>query len=34
MQIWLIDAIKEVAPLILTFGGAGAFKEILQGANT
>ena len=30
MQIWLIDAIKEVAPLILTFGGAGAFKEILQ----
>jgi len=30
MQNWLIDAIKEVAPLILTFAGAGAFKEILQ----
>ena len=30
MQVWLIDAIKDVAPLILTFAGAGAFKEILQ----
>ena len=30
MQNWLIDAIKEVAPLILTFAGAGAFKEMLQ----
>jgi Gnt-I system high-affinity gluconate transporter len=30
MQTWLIDAIKEIAPLILTFAGAGAFKEILQ----
>lgn len=30
MQIWLVDAIKEVAPLTLTFAGAGAFKEILQ----
>jgi Gnt-I system high-affinity gluconate transporter len=30
IQTWLIDAIKEVAPLILTFAGAGAFKEILQ----
>ena len=30
IQTWLIDAIKEIAPLILTFAGAGAFKEILQ----
>ncbi len=30
MQVWLVDAIKEVAPLTLTFAGAGAFKEILQ----
>jgi Gnt-I system high-affinity gluconate transporter len=30
MQIWLVDAIKDVAPLTLTFAGAGAFKEILQ----
>jgi Gnt-I system high-affinity gluconate transporter len=30
IQNWLFDAIKEVAPLILTFAGAGAFKEILQ----
>ena len=30
MQVWLIDAIKDVAPLTLTFAGAGAFKEILQ----
>jgi len=30
MQVWLIDAIKEVAPLLLTFAGAGAFKEMLQ----
>jgi Gnt-I system high-affinity gluconate transporter len=30
IQRWLIDAIKEIAPLILTFAGAGAFKEILQ----
>ncbi|MFD3394508.1 gluconate:H+ symporter [Aquirufa sp. OSTEICH-129V] len=27
---WLVDSIKDVAPLMLTFGGAGAFKEILQ----
>jgi Gnt-I system high-affinity gluconate transporter len=26
----MLDSIKEVAPLILTFAGAGAFKEILQ----
>lgn len=30
MQDWLLDSIKDVAPLILTFAGAGAFKEILQ----
>jgi len=30
MQVWLIDAIRDVAPLTLTFAGAGAFKEILQ----
>jgi Gnt-I system high-affinity gluconate transporter len=30
IQVWMLDAIKEVAPLILTFAGAGAFKEILQ----
>jgi Gnt-I system high-affinity gluconate transporter len=30
MQVWLVDSIKEVAPLLLTFAGAGAFKEILQ----
>jgi gluconate transporter len=29
-QQWLLDAIKDVAPLILTFAGAGAFKQILQ----
>jgi Gnt-I system high-affinity gluconate transporter len=29
-QEWLLDAIKEVSPLVLTFAGAGAFKEILQ----
>ena len=27
---WLVDSIKEISPLMLTFGGAGAFKEILQ----
>ena len=27
---WLVESIKEVSPLMLTFGGAGAFKEILQ----
>jgi len=27
---WLLDSIKEISPLMLTFGGAGAFKEILQ----
>lgn len=27
---WLKDSIKDVSPLLLTFGGAGAFKEILQ----
>lgn len=30
IQDWLLDSIKDVAPLILTFAGAGAFKEILQ----
>ena len=30
MQVWLVESIKEVAPLLLTFAGAGAFKEILQ----
>lgn len=30
IQVWLLDAIKEIAPLMLTIGGAGAFKEILQ----
>jgi Gnt-I system high-affinity gluconate transporter len=30
ISAWLIDSIKEVSPLMLTFGGAGAFKEILQ----
>jgi Gnt-I system high-affinity gluconate transporter len=30
MQVWFLDAIKEVAPLLLTFAGAGAFKEMLQ----
>lgn len=29
-QQWLLEAIRDVAPLILTFAGAGAFKEILQ----
>jgi Gnt-I system high-affinity gluconate transporter len=29
-QQWLLEAVKEVAPLILTFAGAGAFKQILQ----
>ncbi len=33
MQHWIMDASKEVAPLILTFAGAGAFKEILQLMN-
>ena len=33
MQQWILDASKEVAPLILTFAGAGAFKEILQLMN-
>jgi Gnt-I system high-affinity gluconate transporter len=27
---WVVDSIKDVSPLMLTFGGAGAFKEILQ----
>jgi Gnt-I system high-affinity gluconate transporter len=27
---WLVNSIKEVSPLMLTFGGAGAFKELLQ----
>ena len=30
MQEWMTSAVKEVAPLLLTFAGAGAFKEILQ----
>ena len=33
MQHWILDASKEVAPLILTFAGAGAYKEILQLMN-
>ena len=33
LQHWILDASKEVAPLILTFAGAGAFKEILQLMN-
>jgi Gnt-I system high-affinity gluconate transporter len=30
ISAWLVESIKEVSPLMLTFGGAGAFKEILQ----
>jgi len=30
MQEWLLESIKDISPLMLTFGGAGAFKEILQ----
>ena len=30
MQGWLLESIKDISPLMLTFGGAGAFKEILQ----
>jgi Gnt-I system high-affinity gluconate transporter len=30
MQAWLLESIKDISPLMLTFGGAGAFKEILQ----
>jgi Gnt-I system high-affinity gluconate transporter len=30
MRGWLLDSMKEISPLMLTFGGAGAFKEILQ----
>ena len=30
IQGWLLDSIKEISPLMLIFGGAGAFKEILQ----
>ena len=30
MQKWMLDSVKDVAPLILTFAGAGAFKEVLQ----
>jgi gluconate transporter len=30
MRTWLVDSIKEISPLMLTFGGAGAFKEVLQ----
>lgn len=33
MRHWILDASKEVTPLILTFAGAGAFKEILQLMN-
>ena len=33
MQHWMLEAIKEVSPLILTFAGAGAFKEVLQSMN-
>jgi Gnt-I system high-affinity gluconate transporter len=30
LQGWLLESIKDISPLMLTFGGAGAFKEILQ----
>jgi Gnt-I system high-affinity gluconate transporter len=30
LQGWLLESIKDISPLILTFAGAGAFKEILQ----
>jgi Gnt-I system high-affinity gluconate transporter len=30
MRSWLLESMKEISPLMLTFGGAGAFKEILQ----
>lgn len=30
MQNWMIEAVKDIAPLLLTFAGAGAFKEVLQ----
>ncbi len=30
MQSWMIEAAKDIAPLLLTFAGAGAFKEVLQ----
>ena len=30
IQGWLLDSIKEISPLMLIFGGAGAFKEVLQ----
>jgi Gnt-I system high-affinity gluconate transporter len=30
ISAWLVESIKEVSPLMLTFGGAGAFKEVLQ----
>jgi Gnt-I system high-affinity gluconate transporter len=30
VQGWLLESIKDISPLMLTFGGAGAFKEILQ----
>jgi Gnt-I system high-affinity gluconate transporter len=33
IQLWIVESSKEVAPLILTFAGAGAFKEILQLMN-
>jgi Gnt-I system high-affinity gluconate transporter len=33
MRQWILDASREVAPLILTFAGAGAFKEVLQLMN-
>ena len=26
----MIEAVKDIAPLLLTFAGAGAFKEVLQ----
>jgi Gnt-I system high-affinity gluconate transporter len=30
MQGWMMEAAKDIAPLLLTFAGAGAFKEVLQ----
>ena len=30
MQGWILESIKDISLLMLTFGGAGAFKDILQ----
>jgi len=31
MQAWLHDGAKDIAPLVFTFAGAGALKEVLVG---